>query len=80
MLEEARSGRLQQHPPGDTEEPGSDLRVASKADRRSAGADERLLRELLRVVAVADDAVEVREHGLLMGPEDIFKLHLFRSR
>ena len=73
-LEEPCSGRFEEHATRDPEQPGLDGGVASEPERCGTGADEGLLRELLRVLRVPDDPEEVREDGLLMGPEDILKL------
>lgn len=79
-LEKTGAHRFQEHSAGDAEEPRLDGGVPPETEGRAAGTHESLLRELLCILSVADDLKEVREHGLLMGPEDIFKLHTLDGR
>jgi hypothetical protein len=79
-FEEPSARRLEQHTARDPEQPRGDLGVTSEPDGSAAGTNEGFLREFLGIVPVAHKPKEVREHGLLMGPEDIFKLHFGLSR
>jgi len=74
-LEEPVPASLQEYPTGDPEEPMADRPVTAVPKGGSAGTEERLLGELLRVVAVPNDPQEVGEDGALVLAEDIFKLH-----
>jgi hypothetical protein len=67
-------GWLPAIPPTDPEQPGPDVRVTSEPKRSATGANERLLRELLGVVRIADHPQEVGEHVPLVSPEDFLEI------
>ena len=79
-IEQAPTRSFEKHSARDPEEPRGDGRVPSEAHDRPAGANERLLRELLGVVPISHDAQEVREHRSFVRPEDILNLHGRQSR
>lgn len=74
-VEQPSAAGFEEHVTSDPEEPVEDRAVTPIPKGCPAGTNERLLGELLRVVAVSHDPKEVREDRPLVLTEDILKFH-----